>query len=124
MPLCPTTTRKIPALANVPYNGASVRNGALLHALDAPVADWTTVAGELIEAGVTRIERDKVAAVLGEAADGTAPSTFARKVGVGYATVARIAETTKPAATTLVRLAHCAAAPRARGVMVGHWALR
>jgi hypothetical protein len=29
------------------------------------------------------------------AADGTAPSTVARKVGVGYATVARIAEPTK-----------------------------
>jgi hypothetical protein len=36
-----------------------------------------------------------VAAVLAELADGTAPSTVARKVGVGYATVARIAENTK-----------------------------
>jgi hypothetical protein len=35
--------------------------------------------------------------VLAELADGTAPSTVARKVGVGYATVARIAEKTKPA---------------------------
>jgi hypothetical protein len=34
-------------------------------------------------------------AVLAELDDGTAPSTIARKVGVGYATVARIAETTK-----------------------------
>jgi hypothetical protein len=31
-----------------------------------------------------------VAAVLAELADGTAPSTVARKLGVGYATVARI----------------------------------
>jgi hypothetical protein len=36
-----------------------------------------------------------VAAVLAELAGGTAPSTIARKVGVGYATVPRIAETTK-----------------------------
>jgi hypothetical protein len=38
--------------------------------------------------------RDKLAAVLAGLADGTARSTIARKVGVGYATVARIAETT------------------------------
>lgn len=49
----------------------------------------------LIGAGVTRIERDKMAAVLAELDEGTAPSTIARKVGVGYTTVARIAETTK-----------------------------
>jgi hypothetical protein len=59
--------------------------------VDAP-ADWTAAADELIGAGVTRIERDKVAAVLAELAGGTAPSTVARKVGVGYRTVARIAE--------------------------------
>ena len=69
------------------HNGASVRTGALLHALDAPVADWTVVADELIGTGVTRLGRDKVAAVLAELADGTAPSTVARRVGVGYATV-------------------------------------
>jgi hypothetical protein len=74
---------------------ASVRNGALLRALDAPVADWTAAADKLIGAGVTRIERDRVATVLAELADGTAPSTIARKVGVGYATVARIAGTMK-----------------------------
>jgi hypothetical protein len=33
--------------------------------------------------------------VLAELADGTAPSTVARKLRVRYATVARIAETTK-----------------------------
>jgi hypothetical protein len=44
---------------------------------------------------VTRITRDKLAAALAGLADGTAPSSIARKVGVGYATVARIAETTK-----------------------------
>jgi hypothetical protein len=33
--------------------------------------------------------------MLAELADGTPPSTVARKVGVGYATVARIAGTTK-----------------------------
>jgi len=54
--------------------------------------DWTTQADELIGAGVTRIDRDKVAAVLVELAGGTAPSTVARKHGVGYATVARIAD--------------------------------
>ena len=35
------------------------------------------------------------AAMLAEQADGTAPGTIARKIGVGYATLARIAETTK-----------------------------
>lgn len=79
------------------HNGATVqRNGALLHALDAPVGaldDWTARADELIGAGVTRVRRDKVATVLAELAGGTAPSTVARKHGVGYATVARIAET-------------------------------
>jgi hypothetical protein len=49
----------------------------------------------LISAGVTRIERTKVATVLAELAGGTAPSTIDRKVGVGYAIVPRIAETTK-----------------------------
>jgi hypothetical protein len=49
----------------------------------------------LISAGVTRIGRGKLATVLAELADRTAPSTVARKVGVGYATVARIAEPTK-----------------------------
>jgi hypothetical protein len=78
------------------HHGAAVlRTSALLHALDAPVADWSAAADELIGAGVTRIARDRVAAVLAELADGTAPSTVARKVGVGYSTVARIAETTK-----------------------------
>jgi len=81
------TPRRAPAV----HNGAQVRNGALLHALDAPVVDWTAAADELIGAGVTRINRDKVATVLAELADGTAPSTVARKVGVRYATVARIA---------------------------------
>jgi len=52
-----------------------------------PVADWTAAADELISAGVTRINRAKVAAVLAELAHGTAPSTVARRVGVGYATV-------------------------------------
>jgi hypothetical protein len=41
---------------------------------------------------VTRIERDKLARVLAELADGTAPSTAARQLGVDYQTVARIAE--------------------------------
>jgi hypothetical protein len=74
-----------PLRAAVAHNGASVRTSALLHALDTPVADWTVAADELIGAGVTRIERTKVATVLAELADGTAPSTVARKVGVGYA---------------------------------------
>ncbi|MBS4729721.1 hypothetical protein MSM1_15680 [Mycobacterium sp. SM1] len=64
-------------------------------------------ADELIGAGVTRINRDKAALVLSELAAGTAPSTLARKVGVGYATVARIAETTRTAPSEVVR---CAAA--------------
>lgn len=85
--------------AGAAHNGAPVQhNGVYLHRLDAPVQqsdDWTAQADELIGAGVTRIDRDKAAAVLAELAGGTAPSTVARKHGVGYATVARIAETTK-----------------------------
>jgi hypothetical protein len=38
-----------------------------------------------------RLAREKLALVLAELADGTAPSTIARKVGVGYATVASAA---------------------------------
>jgi len=81
-----------------PPNGAVVEhNGAPLHHLPGPIAprDWTAAADKLIVDGVTRIERGKVASVLAELADGTAPSTIARRVGVGYATVTRIAETTK-----------------------------
>ena len=77
-------------------NGAPVHhNGVQLHRLDAPVEssdDWGAQADELISSGVTRADRDKVAAVLAELAGGTAPSTVARKHGVGYATVARIAD--------------------------------
>lgn len=86
---------------------ASVRNGVHLHQLDAPVADfpisnrevptslndWTVQADELIGAGVTRLDRDRVAAVLAELEKGTAPSTIARRHGVGYSTVTRIAAT-------------------------------
>jgi Protein of unknown function (DUF2637) len=90
-------------------NGASVHNGVHLHPLDAPVADfpisnrevptsspdWTAHADQLISAGVTRIDRDKVATVLAELEEGVAPSTVARRHGVGYTTVTRLAETTK-----------------------------
>jgi hypothetical protein len=84
-----------PRRANSAHDGASVHNGVPLHDLGAPVPDWTAAADELIGAGVTRIDRDRAATVLAELAAGTAPSTVARKHGVGYATVARIAETTK-----------------------------
>jgi hypothetical protein len=80
-------------------NGApTLHNDVQLHQLDAPGVqpdDWGAAADELISSGVTRIERDKAATVLAELAAGTAPSTVARKHRVGYATVARIAETTK-----------------------------
>jgi hypothetical protein len=72
-----------------------LRNGVPLHSLVAPVGDWATAADEMIGSGVTRIARDKLALVLAGLDEGTAPSTIARKVGVGYATVARISETTK-----------------------------
>jgi hypothetical protein len=91
-----------PVPADVPHAAAAIalRAKAILVALLlCGGADWTTAADELIGAGVTRIERDKVAAVLAELADGTAPSRIARKLRVGYATVARIAETTKRAST-------------------------
>jgi Protein of unknown function (DUF2637) len=86
-----------PPRAGHAHNGASADNGVPLHDLDALVhpPDWTAAADELIGAGVTRIHRDKAATVLAELAHGTAPSTVARKHGVGYTTVTRIAETTK-----------------------------
>jgi uncharacterized protein DUF2637 len=86
-----------PRRADGAHNGASVHDGVPLHDLGAPVhpSDWTAAADELIGAGVTRIDRDKAATVLAELAGGTAPSTVARKHGVGYTTVTRIAETTK-----------------------------
>jgi hypothetical protein len=81
------------------HNGAAVLHSAVpLHSLGAPAVaagDWTAAVDQMVDAVVTRLARDELAAVLAELADGTAPSTIARKVGVGYATVARIAETTK-----------------------------
>jgi hypothetical protein len=68
-------------------------NGALLHPLDAPVCvdgAHHATAHDLIGAGVTRLERDKVAAA--ELYAGTAPSTVARRLSVGYQTVSRIAD--------------------------------
>jgi hypothetical protein len=65
-----------------------------MHQLATPVEqpdDWDAQADALIGAGVTRIGREKVAAVLAELAGGAARSTVARKVGVGYTTVTRLA---------------------------------
>jgi hypothetical protein len=64
-----------------------------LHPLDAPVCvdgAHHATAHDLIGAGVTRLERDKVAAA--ELYAGTAPSTVARRLSVGYQTVSRIAD--------------------------------
>jgi hypothetical protein len=86
------------ALLGILVCAAVAHNGVPLHSLGAPADapdDWTAATDQLIGAGVTRLGRDKLTAVLAALADGTAPSTIARKVGVGYATVARIAETTK-----------------------------
>ncbi|ASR84827.1 membrane protein [Mycobacterium phage Hurricane] len=49
-------------------------------------------AERIVSEGVTRIDRGKVAEVLAEHAEGTAPSMIARKLGVGYSTVVRILE--------------------------------
>ena len=69
------------SLCNGLQSGARVaRNGALWHSLDAQgCADGERLAAadEIIGAGVTRIERDKVAAVIAELRAGTAPSTCA-----------------------------------------------
>jgi hypothetical protein len=83
-------------------NAPVTQNGAHLHALDAPVCDGghLTAADALIGAGVTRIDREKVAQVLAELADGTAPSTVARRLGVGYQTVSRISESAAPEAVS------------------------
>lgn len=52
--------------------------------------DWYAEAESLIDAGVTRLDRDKLAVMLAELADGASPNAIARKIGVGYNTVARI----------------------------------
>ncbi|AOZ64419.1 LamD-like protein [Mycobacterium phage Marcoliusprime] len=58
-----------------------------------PATDLPVEAAErLLDAGVTRIDRVKVAQVLAEHAEGTAPSMIARKLSVGYSTVVRILE--------------------------------
>uniref|UniRef100_A0AAU8GPL6 Helix-turn-helix DNA binding domain n=1 Tax=Mycobacterium phage Pharb TaxID=3136626 RepID=A0AAU8GPL6_9VIRU len=49
-------------------------------------------AERIVSEGVTRIDRGKVAEVLAEHAQGTAPSMIARKLSVGYSTVVRILE--------------------------------
>lgn len=47
-------------------------------------------AERLVDAGATRIDRERVARVLHEHANGVRPSMIARKLGVGYSTVVRI----------------------------------
>ncbi|ASR85765.1 hypothetical protein SEA_EDUGATOR_68 [Mycobacterium phage Edugator] len=53
-------------------------------------------AERIVAAGVTRIDRGKVAHVLHEHAQNTAPSMIARKLNVGYPTVQRIIEHAAP----------------------------
>lgn len=60
---------------------AEVEASHAVHAADAE---------RIVEAGVTRIDRVKVAEVLAEHARGVAPSMIARKLAVGYSTVVRI----------------------------------
>lgn len=59
-------------------------------ALDDRWAAHLSTAERIVTDGVTRIDRVKVAQVLAEHHDGTAPATIARKLGVGYSTVVRI----------------------------------
>ncbi|ASR85964.1 hypothetical protein SEA_PEANAM_82 [Mycobacterium phage Peanam] len=54
------------------------------------LAEHLPAAEAIVGAGVTRIDRVKVAEVLAAHSDGTAPSMIARKLGVGYSTVVRI----------------------------------
>lgn len=54
------------------------------------VDPFMVAAARILAAGVTRIDRVKIAEVLREHADDVAPSTIARKLGVGYDTVVRI----------------------------------
>ncbi|BBZ65789.1 hypothetical protein MINS_12180 [Mycolicibacterium insubricum] len=59
---------------------------------------WTAMLPEaesVIAAGITRIDRVKVAQVLAAADTGTAPSAIARNLGVGYSTVTRILDHTE-----------------------------
>lgn len=59
------------------------------------IADAHHVEAErIVTAGVTRIDRGKVAAVLHEHAQGGRPSMIARKLNVGYPTVQRIIDHT------------------------------
>ncbi|AON96724.1 DNA binding domain protein [Mycobacterium phage Gengar] len=54
--------------------------------------DHLAAAERIVAAGVTRIDRGKVAQVLHAHAQNTAPSMIARKLNVGYPTVQRIIE--------------------------------
>lgn len=56
----------------------------------AHLAAHLPAAEAIVAQGVTRIDRVKVAEVLAEHSDGTAPSMIARKLSVGYSTVVRI----------------------------------
>ncbi|AIM50406.1 hypothetical protein PBI_OMNICRON_73 [Mycobacterium phage Omnicron] len=56
--------------------------------------DHHAEAERIVKAGVTRIDRGKVAAVLHEHAQGGRPSMIARKLNVGYPTVQRIIDHT------------------------------
>lgn len=47
-------------------------------------------AARIVESGATRIDRERIAEVLREHANGVAPSTIARNLNVGYSTVVRI----------------------------------
>ncbi|QFP94865.1 membrane protein [Mycobacterium phage Marshawn] len=56
----------------------------------AALAAHMPAAEVIVEQGVTRIDRAKVAEVLAEHEQGVAPSMIARKLSVGYSTVVRI----------------------------------
>lgn len=63
---------------------------AAAEVVEAERGGWDARAEELIAAGVTRADPAKVAVMLAELAGGSSPNAIARKVGVGYNTVARI----------------------------------
>lgn len=74
---------------------------ATLELIEPEVEEWTQAAADvevrhveaaarIVEAGVTRVEPLRVARVLAEYTAGTAPSTIARKLRMGYETVACI----------------------------------
>lgn len=72
------------------HEASAAEAEVIAEVVEAGVEGWAEEAEALIAAGATRLDRDRLAVVLAELAEGSSPNAIARKIGVGYNTVARI----------------------------------